>query len=70
MELHLLPISNSDLNVPPMVHLVTLCGIHLIFLILKAHKDERKGKNVVSINTAFDHRFLARGRFEVSLGDG
>lgn len=49
MEPHLLPISNSDLNVPPMVHLVTLCGIHLIFLILKAHKDEREGENVVLI---------------------
>lgn len=50
-------------------------GHNLIFLILKAHKDERKEEGrkkekVVSIQyTAFYHRYLAMGRSEVSLGD-
>ena len=50
-------------------------GYNLIFLILKAHKDERKEEgrkeeNVVSVQyTAFYHRYLAMGRSEVSLGD-
>lgn len=70
MGSHLLSISNSNLNEHSVVHLVTLCEIHLIFLILKAHKDERRGENVASVQSpAFDHRFLARGRLEVSLGD-